>query len=38
MMTFLTGFFEEMDEMVYISDLETYEIVYMNNRVREAIV
>lgn len=36
MITFLTGFFEEMDEMVYISDLETYEIVYMNRRLREA--
>ena len=23
-------FFEHMDEMVYVSDMETYELVYMN--------
>ena len=30
-------FFEEMDEMVYISDPESYEILSMNRRLRESL-
>lgn len=30
-------FFEEMDEIVFVSDMETYELIYMNRRLREAL-
>lgn len=30
-------FFEELDEMVYISDLDTHELVYMNRQLRESL-
>ena len=30
-------FFEELDEMVYISDVETHELVYMNKHLRNAL-
>lgn len=30
-------FFEELDEMVYVSDVETHELVYMNQCLREAL-
>ena len=30
-------FFEELDEMVYVSDAESYELVYMNRHLREAL-
>ncbi len=29
--------FEKLDEMVYVSDVETYELVYMNQHLREAL-
>lgn len=29
--------FEEMDELVYVSDPETYEILYMNRKLRESL-
>lgn len=29
--------FEELDEMVYVSDPETHELVYMNRHLREAL-
>jgi PAS domain-containing protein len=28
-------FFEEMDEIVYVADAETYELVYLNRKARE---
>ena len=28
-------FFENMDEIVYIADMDNYEIIYMNKRQRE---
>lgn len=31
----LGGFFEELDEAVYISDVETHELLYMNRLLRE---
>lgn len=37
MMEHLQSFFEEMDEFVYISDLETHQLVYMNRRLRESL-
>lgn len=37
MLNFLTTFFEEMDEMVYISDMESNEVVYMNRLLRESL-
>lgn len=37
MMEHLRSFFEEMDEFVYISDLETHQLVYMNRRLRESL-
>ena len=30
-------FFENIDEMVYVSDADTYELVYMNRHLREAL-
>ena len=36
-MTCLWDFFEEFDELVYVSDPETYEIVYMNRKLRESL-
>ena len=36
-MAFLWDFFEEFDELVYVSDPETYEIVYMNRKLRESL-
>ena len=35
-MNFLLEFFEELDELVYISDQETYEIIYMNRLLGES--
>ena len=37
MIEFLSAIFEEMDEMVYISDMESHEIVYMNKQLRESL-
>ena len=34
-MELLKEFFEEFDELVYISDLETHELLYMNRGLRE---
>ena len=34
-MEYLLNFFEDLDEMVYISDMETNELVYMNRKTRE---
>lgn len=31
----LWHFFENLDEIVYVSDIDTYELVYMNRRARE---
>lgn len=36
-MEFLLDFFEKLDEMVYISDPESYEILYMNQHLRESL-
>lgn len=36
-MSFCMEFFEELDELVYMSDPVTYEIVYMNKMLREAL-
>ena len=36
-MTCLWDFFEEFDELVCVSDPETYEIVYMNRKLRESL-
>ena len=36
-MDFLQEFFEDMDESVYISDPETYQIIYMNRKLRESL-
>ncbi len=36
-MSFCMEFFEELDELVYISDPVTYEIVYMNKLLRESL-
>lgn len=33
----LLKFFEELDEMVYVSDMETYELAYMNRKLRESL-
>ena len=30
-------FFEELDEMVYVSDLETHQLIYMNRHLRRAL-
>ena len=37
MIHFLSAIFEEMDEMVYISDMESHELVYMNKQLRESL-
>ena len=37
MIQFLAAFFEEMDEMVYISDIKTNEIIFMNRLLRETL-
>lgn len=37
MIQMLSDFFEEMDEMVYISDLENHRIVYMNRLLRQSL-
>ena len=37
MINFLSAFFEEMDEMVYIADMDSHEIVYMNRQLRESL-
>lgn len=34
-MTKLWHFFENLDEIVYVSDIDTYELVYMNRKARE---
>lgn len=34
-MAALWDFFENLDEIVYVSDMDTYEVVYMNRRARE---
>lgn len=34
-MEYLLNFFEDLDEMVYISDMETNELVYMNRHLRK---
>ena len=31
----LWGFFENINEIVYVANIETYELVYMNKRARE---
>ena len=36
-MEYLMEFFEDLDEMVYISDMETNELVYMNRHLRNAL-
>lgn len=36
-MEFLLDFFEKLDEMVYVSDPESYEILYMNQHLRESL-
>ena len=36
-MEYLLNFFEDLDEMVYISDMETNELVYMNRHLRNAL-
>ena len=36
-MEYLLNFFEDLDEMVYISDMETNELVYMNRHLRDAL-
>ena len=37
MMEHLQRFFEEMDEFVYISDIKTHQLVYMNRRMRASL-
>lgn len=37
MIHFLSAIFEEMDEMVYIADMESYELIYMNKQLRESL-
>ena len=37
MIHFLSAIFEEMDEMVYIADMETHELIYMNKQLRESL-
>ena len=31
-------FFENMNELVYVSDMDTYEILYMNKKARSCII
>ena len=33
----LLDFFEKLDEMVYVSDPESYEILYINQHLRESL-
>ena len=33
----LLDFFEELDELVYVSDIQNHELVYMNRRLRESL-
>lgn len=33
----LKGFFEELDEFVYIADVETNQLIYMNRKLRESL-
>ncbi len=37
MIEFLASLFEDLDEMVYISDSNTYEMIYMNRILRESL-
>ena len=34
-MSSIWGFFENIDEIVYVADTETYELIYMNKKARE---
>lgn len=34
---FFLDFFEELDEMVYVADLETHELMYMNRHLRQSL-
>lgn len=36
-MSRMWSFFENLDEMVYVSDIETHELVYMNRHLRESL-
>lgn len=36
-MEYCSSFFEELDELVYISDLDTHELIYMNRRLRQSL-
>ncbi len=36
-MEYCSSFFEELDELVYISDLSTHELIYMNRRLRQSL-
>ena len=36
-MEFEWEFFENLDELVYVADMETYELVYMNAKTREVL-
>ena len=36
-MEFFLDFFEELDEMVYVADLETHELMYMNRHLRRSL-
>lgn len=33
----LLEFFEELDEMVYVSDMESYDLIYMNRKLRDSL-
>ena len=33
----LLDFFEELDELVYVSDIQNHELVYMNRRLRASL-
>ena len=36
-MEYCSSFFEELDELVYISDLDTHKLIYMNRRLRQSL-
>ena len=36
-MDFMWSFFEELDEMVYVSDIDTHSLVYMNAHLRRTL-
>lgn len=36
-MEYCSHFFEELDELVYVSDLDTHELIYMNRRLRDSL-